>query len=171
MHLVKFHLFHSPWSFWQEKKITLQIDFPFFMNLLHSVLLPSPHRLYRLLNIIVSIAMLLFTSHGTLRVQGTDSMCILCLNAFLFYEPLNSYNAPKVKSAYIFYLYGLNYPNINIYSVVHKKVTALLSSSLAWQAWAGCRQAELFSQHGTNFFAQPCRLPLHRVHRLFCEYA
>ena len=39
---------------------------------------------------------------------------------------------------------------------MRKKVTVLLSTSLAWPAWAGGRGAELFSQPGTNFFAQPC---------------
>ena len=43
-----------------------------------------------------------------------------------------------------------------LYSVVNKKVTVLLSTSLACPAWAGCNWAELFSQPGTNFFAQPC---------------
>ena len=43
----------------------------------------------------------------------------------------------------------------NMYSIVHKKVTVLLTS-LAWPAWAVCNWAELFSQPGTNFFAQPC---------------
>ena len=42
------------------------------------------------------------------------------------------------------------------YTVVHNEVTVLLSTSLAWPAWAGCSRAELFSQPGTNFFAQPC---------------
>ena len=39
---------------------------------------------------------------------------------------------------------------------MRKKVTVLLSTSLAWPAWAGCSRAELFSQPGTIFFAQPC---------------
>ena len=39
---------------------------------------------------------------------------------------------------------------------MHKKVNALLSTSLAWPAWAGDSWAELFSQAGTNFSAQPC---------------
>ena len=43
-----------------------------------------------------------------------------------------------------------------LYSVVQKKVTVLLSTSLAWPAWAGCDWAELFSEPSTNFFAQPC---------------
>ena len=42
------------------------------------------------------------------------------------------------------------------YSVVQIKVTVLVSTSLAWLAWAGCSRAELFSQPGTKFFAQPC---------------
>ena len=40
--------------------------------------------------------------------------------------------------------------------VVRKKVTVLLSTSLAWPPWVDCGQAELFSQPGTNFSAQPC---------------
>ena len=35
------------------------------------------------------------------------------------------------------------------YSVVRKKVTVLLNTSLAWPAWAGCNWAELFSQPPT----------------------
>ena len=50
---------------------------------------------------------------------------------------------------------GITLWNPVLYSVVHKKVTVLLSS-MAWLAWDGCNRAELFSQHGTNFFAQPC---------------
>ena len=38
-----------------------------------------------------------------------------------------------------------------VYSVVRKKVSVLLTTSLAWPAWAGFRLAELFSQLGTNF--------------------
>ena len=45
----------------------------------------------------------------------------------------------------------------NAYRVVRKKVTVLLSTSLAWAASAGCSWAVLFSQPCTNFFAQPCR--------------
>ena len=44
------------------------------------------------------------------------------------------------------------------YSVVQKKVTVLLSTSLAWSAWAGCDWAELFSEPGTKIFAQPCTI-------------
>ena len=40
----------------------------------------------------------------------------------------------------------------SIYSVVRQKVTVLLSTILEWPAWAGYRQAEFFSQPGTNFF-------------------
>ena len=39
---------------------------------------------------------------------------------------------------------------------MRKKVTVLLSTSLAWIVWAGCGQAELFSRHGNNFSALPC---------------
>ena len=46
----------------------------------------------------------------------------------------------------------------NKYSLVHKKVTVLLSTNLAWPALAWCSWAELLSQPGTNSFAQPCRL-------------
>ena len=42
------------------------------------------------------------------------------------------------------------------YSIVQKKVTVLLSTGLAWPSWAGWDRAELFSEPGTNFFAQPC---------------
>ena len=45
---------------------------------------------------------------------------------------------------------------LNKYSVVEKKVTVLLRTSLAWLAWAGYDWAELFFEPGTNFFAQPC---------------
>ena len=45
---------------------------------------------------------------------------------------------------------------VQIYSAVREKVTVLLSASLARPAWAGCSRAELFSQPGTNLFAQSC---------------
>ena len=51
----------------------------------------------------------------------------------------------------------------NYYSVVQKKVTALLSTSLAWPAWAGCGWAELYSEPGTNLYAQPCTLTVCNV--------
>ena len=42
------------------------------------------------------------------------------------------------------------------YRNVQKKVTVLLSTSLAWLAVAGCSQAEPFSQLSAISFAQPC---------------
>ena len=41
------------------------------------------------------------------------------------------------------------------YSVVHRKLTVLLSTSLAWLAWDGCSRAELFPQLATNLLARP----------------
>ena len=38
---------------------------------------------------------------------------------------------------------------------MQKRVTVPLSTSLAWPAWSGFDRAELFSEPGTNFFAQP----------------
>ena len=44
-----------------------------------------------------------------------------------------------------------------MYRVVQKKVTVLLSTSLAWPAVAGCSRAETFSQLSSISFSQPCR--------------
>ena len=35
-------------------------------------------------------------------------------------------------------------------------MTVVLNTSQAWPAWVDCSRAELFSQPGSNFFAQPC---------------
>ena len=43
-----------------------------------------------------------------------------------------------------------------LYSLVQKKGTVLLSTSLAWPAVAGCSWAETFSQLSAISFAQPC---------------
>ena len=40
---------------------------------------------------------------------------------------------------------------------MQKKVTDLLSTSLAWLAMAGCSWAETFSQLSSISFARPCR--------------
>ena len=40
---------------------------------------------------------------------------------------------------------------------MQKNGTALLSTSLAWPAVAGCSRAETFSQLSAISFAQPCR--------------
>ena len=45
---------------------------------------------------------------------------------------------------------------VELYRVVHKKGTVLLSTSLAWPAVAGCSRAETFSQPISISFAQPC---------------
>ena len=45
---------------------------------------------------------------------------------------------------------------IDIYRVVQKKWTVLLSNSLAWTAVAGCSRAETFSQLSSISFPQPC---------------
>ena len=42
------------------------------------------------------------------------------------------------------------------YRLLQKKGTVLLSTSLAWQAVAGCSRAETFSQLSAISFAQPC---------------
>ena len=44
----------------------------------------------------------------------------------------------------------------NMYRLVQKKGTVLLSTSLAWPAVAGCNHAETFSQLSPISFAQPC---------------
>ena len=43
------------------------------------------------------------------------------------------------------------------YSVVLKKVTVVLSTSLAWPAWAGCDWAEPFSEPAPTFLLNPVR--------------
>ena len=45
---------------------------------------------------------------------------------------------------------------VELYRVVHKKGTVLLSTSLAWPAVACCSRAETFSQLSPFSFAQPC---------------
>ena len=50
----------------------------------------------------------------------------------------------KIQNIKIFGLWA------SYYRVV-RKVTVLLSNSLAWPALAGCDWAELFSEPGTNF--------------------
>ena len=48
-----------------------------------------------------------------------------------------------------------------------KKETALLSTSLAWPAVAGCSRAETFSQISAISFAQPCNFVEHDGDFLF----
>ena len=43
-----------------------------------------------------------------------------------------------------------------MYRLVQKKGTVLLSTSLAWLAVAGCSRAETFTQLSSISFAQPC---------------
>ena len=45
-----------------------------------------------------------------------------------------------------------------LYSVVQKKMTVLLSISLAWPAWSGWVRAELFSEPGSNFLLNPVHI-------------
>ena len=52
-----------------------------------------------------------------------------------------------------------------------EKSDYLLSTRLAWPAWAGCKWAELFSRPGTNFFAQPCTFHLFKCKVKFCKTA
>ena len=47
--------------------------------------------------------------------------------------------------------YAIKISKPSIYSIVHKIVSVVLRTSLAWPDWAGCSRAELFSQVTTTW--------------------